>query len=107
MIQTLTNTERFANPKFELGLNPKAAHERIWLFDLNLAPALGAFLFFAASLDVLLAPDFAQVISAVLPYGERSGNARPRTSLIVAQCGNQLWAPVLFQGATNAIWFNY
>jgi putative transposase len=40
-------------------------------------------------------------------YGERSGNARPRTSLIVAQCGNQLLAPVLFQGATNAAWFNY
>jgi putative transposase len=40
-------------------------------------------------------------------YGQRSGNARPRTSLIVAQCGNQLLAPVLFQGATNAAWFNH
>jgi len=34
-------------------------------------------------------------------YGERSGNTRPRTSLIVAQCGNQLLAPVLFKGATK------
>jgi transposase len=40
-------------------------------------------------------------------YGERSGNARPRTSLIAAQCGKKLLAPVLFKGATNAAWFNH
>jgi len=40
-------------------------------------------------------------------YGERSGNARPRTSLIAAQCGHTLLAPVLFKGATNAAWFNH
>jgi transposase len=40
-------------------------------------------------------------------YGERSGNARPRTSLIAAQCGKKLLAPVLFKGATNAQWFNH
>jgi putative transposase len=39
-------------------------------------------------------------------YGERSGNTRPRTSLIAAKQGNKLLAPVLFQGSTNAKWFN-
>jgi isftu1 transposase len=40
-------------------------------------------------------------------YGERSGNAWPRTSLIAAQCGNRLLAPVLFKGATNSVCFNH
>lgn len=40
-------------------------------------------------------------------YGERSGNARPRTSLIAAKHGAKLLAPVLFNGATNAKWFNH
>lgn len=39
-------------------------------------------------------------------YGDRSGNARPRTSLIAAKHGAKLLAPVLFQGSTNAEWFN-
>ena len=39
-------------------------------------------------------------------YGNRSGNARPRTSLIAAKHGKKLLAPVLFQGSTNAQWFN-
>lgn len=39
-------------------------------------------------------------------HGERSGNKRPRTSLIVAKRGRQLIAPILFEGATNADWFN-
>lgn len=39
-------------------------------------------------------------------YGERSGNSRPRTSLIAAKRGKQMLAPVLFQGSTDAIWFN-
>ena len=39
-------------------------------------------------------------------YGERSGNARPRTSLIAAKCGTKLLAPFLFDGATDAKWFN-
>jgi transposase len=39
-------------------------------------------------------------------YGERSGNSRPRTSLIAAKHGTKLLAPVLFNGATNASWFN-
>jgi len=39
-------------------------------------------------------------------YGEKSGNSRPRTSLIAAKRGKQMLAPVLFEGSTNAIWFN-
>jgi transposase len=39
-------------------------------------------------------------------YGERSGNARPRTSLIAGKRGKKMLAPVLFQGSTDAIWFN-
>ena len=39
-------------------------------------------------------------------YGERSGNSRPRTSLIVAKQGKKLLAPILFEGSTNAMWFN-
>jgi transposase len=39
-------------------------------------------------------------------YGSASGNARPRTSLIAAQQGRKLLAPVLFEGSTNAEWFN-
>ena len=30
----------------------------------------------------------------------------PRTSLIAAKRGNQLLAPVLFEGSTNSLWFN-
>ena len=39
-------------------------------------------------------------------YGDRSGNKRPRTSLIAGKKGRQLIAPVLFQGSTDADWFN-
>ncbi len=39
-------------------------------------------------------------------YGERSGNRRPRTSLIAAKRGKSLLAPVLFQGCTDSVWFN-
>jgi len=39
-------------------------------------------------------------------YGERSGERRPRTSLIAAKWGKKLLAPVLFQGTTTGIWFN-
>ena len=39
-------------------------------------------------------------------YGERSGKRGTRTSLIAAKRGEQLLAPVLFQGSTNALWFN-
>ena len=38
--------------------------------------------------------------------GERSGTTRPRTSLIAGKWGNKLIAPVLFEGSTNAEWFN-
>lgn len=38
--------------------------------------------------------------------GERSGNTRPRTSLIAAKRGKRLLAPVLFEGTTDAVWFN-
>jgi len=38
--------------------------------------------------------------------GERSGNTRPRTSLLAGKCGKRLLAPVLFEGSTNAEWFN-
>ncbi len=40
-------------------------------------------------------------------YGERSGNTRPRTSLISARQGKRLLAPILFEGNTNATLFNY
>jgi putative transposase len=39
-------------------------------------------------------------------YGERSGKRGTRTSLIAGKRGKQLLAPVLFQGSTNALWFN-
>jgi transposase len=39
-------------------------------------------------------------------YGYRSGNTRPRTSLIAGKCGKKLLAPFLFDGATDAAWFN-
>jgi hypothetical protein len=39
-------------------------------------------------------------------YGDRSGNKRPRTSLIAAKRGRRLLAPVLFPGSTDADWFN-
>jgi putative transposase len=39
-------------------------------------------------------------------YGEKSGNSRPRTSLIAAKRGKQMLAPVLFEGGTDAIWLN-
>lgn len=38
--------------------------------------------------------------------GERSGTSRPRTSLLAAKWGQRLLAPVLFEGNTNAEWFN-
>ncbi len=38
--------------------------------------------------------------------GERSGQSRPRTSLIAGKWGQRLLAPVLFAGSTNAEWFN-
>ncbi len=40
-------------------------------------------------------------------YGERSGKKRPRTSLISARQGKRLLAPILFEGSTNAVLFNY
>jgi len=40
-------------------------------------------------------------------YGERSGKKRPRTSLISAKQGKRLLAPILFEGSTNAMLFNY
>lgn len=39
-------------------------------------------------------------------YGDRSGNTRPRTSLIAGKSGKKLLAPFLFDGATDASWFN-
>lgn len=39
-------------------------------------------------------------------FGDRSGNKRPRTSLIAAKRGRSLIAPVFFQGSTDADWFN-
>ena len=39
-------------------------------------------------------------------YGERSGNSRPRTSLIAGKRGKELLAPVLFEGSTDSVWFN-
>lgn len=38
--------------------------------------------------------------------GQRSGNTRPRTSLLAGKCGTRLVAPVLFEGSTNVEWFN-
>ncbi len=38
--------------------------------------------------------------------GQRSRNTRPRTSLIAGKWGKRLVAPVLFEGSTNAEWFN-
>ncbi len=40
-------------------------------------------------------------------HGQRSGNKRPRTSLISARQGKRLLAPILFEGSTNAVLFNY
>ena len=39
-------------------------------------------------------------------YGLRSGNRRPRTSLIAAKVGNRLIAPFLFEGTCNTAVFN-
>jgi hypothetical protein len=39
-------------------------------------------------------------------YGDRSGKRGIRTSLIAGKRGKQLLAPVLFQGSTDALWFN-
>jgi putative transposase len=40
-------------------------------------------------------------------YGERSGNKRPRTSLIAGKRGKKIIAPLLFNGSTDADWFNH
>ncbi len=40
-------------------------------------------------------------------HGERSGQKRPRTSLLSAKGGKNLLAPILFEGNTNATLFNY
>jgi transposase len=39
-------------------------------------------------------------------YGDRHGQKGTRTSLIAGKRGKQLLAPILFQGSTNALWFN-
>lgn len=39
-------------------------------------------------------------------YGLRSGNRRPRTSLIAARIGKNFDAPMLFEGTTNTVIFN-
>lgn len=39
-------------------------------------------------------------------YGDRNGKRGKRTSLIAGKRGRELLAPVLFQGSTNALWFN-
>ena len=39
-------------------------------------------------------------------YGMRSGNRRPRTSLIAANINNSLQAPFLFEGTCNTNFFN-
>lgn len=39
-------------------------------------------------------------------YGVRSGNNRPRTSLLLAKHGKRLIAPLLFAGTCNAALFN-
>lgn len=38
---------------------------------------------------------------------ERSGKRGPRTSLITGKRGKQMLAPVLFEGCTDALFFNY
>ena len=40
-------------------------------------------------------------------YGSHCGRSRKRTNLIVAKCGEELLAPVLFEGSTKADWFNH
>ena len=40
-------------------------------------------------------------------YGECSGNKRPGAYLISAKQGRRLLAPILFEGSTNAVLFNY
>jgi len=49
---------------------------------------------------------FAWSVRGEKVYGERSGERRPRTSLIAARRGKKLLAPVLFTGCTNGQWFN-
>ena len=39
-------------------------------------------------------------------YGKISGNRRPRTSLIAAQLGKNLLAPLLLSGTVNTVVFN-
>ena len=39
-------------------------------------------------------------------HGDISGKRGTRTSLIAGKRGEQLLAPVLFQGSTNSLWFN-
>lgn len=39
-------------------------------------------------------------------HGEKQGCRGVRTSLIAGRCGKRLLAPVLFEGNTNALWFN-
>lgn len=39
-------------------------------------------------------------------HGMRSGNRRPRTSLIAARIGKHFDAPMLFEGTTNSAIFN-
>jgi len=40
-------------------------------------------------------------------YGERSGNARPRTSLIAARRGKDFLAPMLFEGTAHTALVNH
>ena len=40
-------------------------------------------------------------------YVSHCGRSRKRTNLIVAKCGEELLAPVLFEGSTKADWFNH
>ena len=40
------------------------------------------------------------------PRRDRNGKRGTRTSLIAGKRGKELLAPVLFQGSTNALWFN-
>jgi hypothetical protein len=39
-------------------------------------------------------------------YGDQQGSRSIRTNLIAGKSGRKLLAPVLFEGATNASWFN-
>ena len=39
-------------------------------------------------------------------YGTKSGNRRPRESLLLAQCGKALLAPFLFMGTCDSAVFN-